>query len=150
MMDQKKKAYLIAIAAVALVVICVLLAGLLDGYWPWQNDRDMGGGYTGGTTETTTDTTGGDLDIDVNDDDKEGNFGVIDFDDLVEGNGGEAKEENDDNKDDNDKDDNDKDDNDKDDNDKDDDDKDDDNKDEDDKKTDGGTQVEDGDIAIDF
>lgn len=94
-MDRKKIVYLIAIGAVALVVICVLLAGLLDGHWPWQNDRDMGGGYNKNTTaESTTDGTQGTTgngaadqdEDDDDDDDDEDDFDVIDFEDLLDGN----------------------------------------------------------------
>ena len=96
-MDKKKIAYLMAIGAVALVLICVLLAGLLDGHWPWQNDRDMGGGYNGGTTTQATDddtlnTTGeGTTDASgkptkpTDEDDDDENSVIIDFDDLVNG-----------------------------------------------------------------
>lgn len=57
-MNGKKILYLVGAGTVALVLICVLLVGLVDGYWPWQNDKDMGGGYTGIFTEddTTADT----------------------------------------------------------------------------------------------
>ena len=55
-MEGKKVLYVAIIGLVAIVLVCVLLAGLIDGFWPWSNDRNMDSNYTG-ITATTADPT---------------------------------------------------------------------------------------------
>ncbi len=126
-MEGKKILYLVICGLVAVVLICVLLAGMIDGYWPWQNNAADDQDYTGTgiaatttestqtedaqgtedtnvTTEETTESTKtteneqdsvqrpnnqNDTDVEISlgdkDDDEDGSFGVIDFDDLQAG-----------------------------------------------------------------
>lgn len=61
-MEGKRILILIVSGLIAVVLVCVLLAGIIDGQWPWENDNDHPD-YTGiaattaETTEETEDTT---------------------------------------------------------------------------------------------
>lgn len=107
-MANKKILYWVILGVVSVVLICVLIAFLVDGSLPW--DKDPYGDYTGitattapETTDETTEANGTeatgpknevhtDIEIGIEDDDDKGgkddddDFGVIDFDDLESGN----------------------------------------------------------------
>lgn len=68
-MDQNMKKLLVLIGClVALLVICVVVVGMIDGFWPWQNQTEDGttlesttlddNQTTQDTLDTTQDTTG--------------------------------------------------------------------------------------------
>lgn len=57
-MDNKKKVLLLISGILAIILVCVILVGLLDGFWPWQNSG-AGDDYTGMSTSGNKDTTGG-------------------------------------------------------------------------------------------
>lgn len=68
-MDQNMKKLLVLIGClVALLVICVVVVGMIDGFWPWQNQTEDGttlesttlddSQTTQDTLDTTQDTTG--------------------------------------------------------------------------------------------
>lgn len=52
--NSKKRLLVIAAGVVAVVLVCVLLVGLLDGVWPWSSS--IGGGYTGMPTSDNDST----------------------------------------------------------------------------------------------
>lgn len=67
--ENRKKLFLVIGAAVAVVLVCIVLVGLLNGQWPWQNNG-AGQDYTGmpnnGTSaDGTNDPTDGTGDADV-------------------------------------------------------------------------------------
>ena len=68
MEDNKKILYLAIVGLVAVVLVCVLLAGLIDGFWPWSNDRNMDSNYTGITATTAESTETQDTTQDPTDD----------------------------------------------------------------------------------
>ena len=57
-MDNKSKLYLLIGGIVAVVLICVLLVGMLDGFWPWQAGSGIGSDYNGIQNSGDKDTTG--------------------------------------------------------------------------------------------
>ena len=113
-MENKKLLYIIIAGILAVIGLCVLIVGLVDGAWPWGSGKP-GSDYTGmnpageETSETTTqdatgdatdgtgdptESTGGSgrpgnnnvVDSDLNIDlevENNGDFGAIDFDDLL-------------------------------------------------------------------
>lgn len=59
-MDNKKRLILIIGGVVAVALVCVLIVGMLDGVWPWQNnglDSEYTGIHTSGNDDTA-DSTG--------------------------------------------------------------------------------------------
>lgn len=54
-MDNKKNLYLLIAGVVAAVLVCIVLIGLVSGFWPWQIGTN--GDQTGESTVATTDTT---------------------------------------------------------------------------------------------
>lgn len=57
MLNNKKTLILIACAVVAVVLICIVLVGLINGVWPWQYGN-MDGTYTGMATSGEEETGG--------------------------------------------------------------------------------------------
>ena len=62
-MENKRKIFLIAGAILAGVLVCVILVGTIDGFWPWLTRNVIGEDYQGilpwgqeETTETTEQT----------------------------------------------------------------------------------------------
>ncbi len=66
MLNNKKILILIACGVVAVVLICILLVGIINGQWPWQNGN-MDGTYTGLATSGEEETTGEAQDVTTSD-----------------------------------------------------------------------------------
>ena len=61
---NKKNLYIMIACLVAVLMVCVVIVGLINGVWPWDQTGDPADGYTGiqgGQTEDSTeeDTTAG-------------------------------------------------------------------------------------------
>lgn len=62
--DYKKRAYIVIAAVSAVLLICVVLVGMIDGFWPWEPGNgiinqwiDPDFGKNDETTSSTEDTT---------------------------------------------------------------------------------------------
>lgn len=66
-MDTKKKLYICICGVLAIVLVCVVLVGLINGFWPWSGSG-FGNNYQGKNNTVNEDTTAGTDDTTVSDD----------------------------------------------------------------------------------